>query len=124
MLSDFFRINLPYGICKNANGEWFAFNREYMPIGWNSTAHMQSKGSDDCYAIPIYTRYYGLSEKKLLSIAGTDVSALQRNEAGEIEKVFLYNDRTNPKNSSECWNEYFDKIKLLSGLEVLSARHV
>ena len=29
-LTDFFRINLPYGIRKNDKGEWVAFNREYQ----------------------------------------------------------------------------------------------
>jgi hypothetical protein len=27
-LTDFFRINLPYGMNKNENGEWICFNRE------------------------------------------------------------------------------------------------
>jgi hypothetical protein len=35
-LTDFFRINLPYGIQKNDVGEWSAFNREYKPLGWNT----------------------------------------------------------------------------------------
>jgi hypothetical protein len=30
-LSDFFRINMPYGLKRNPSDEWFAFNREYMP---------------------------------------------------------------------------------------------
>jgi hypothetical protein len=35
-LTDFFRINLPYGLKRNDNDEWFCFNREYVPLGWNS----------------------------------------------------------------------------------------
>jgi len=35
MLGNFFRINMPYGIIRNENGEWMAFNREYMPLGFN-----------------------------------------------------------------------------------------
>lgn len=41
-LSDFFRINLPYGIKRNSKNEWFAFNREYVPIGWNKKDHEKS----------------------------------------------------------------------------------
>ncbi len=37
MLSDFFRINLPYGISRTDDNEWFAFNREYLPLGWNDS---------------------------------------------------------------------------------------
>ncbi len=33
-LSDFFRINLPYGMMRNESGEWFVFNREYAPLGF------------------------------------------------------------------------------------------
>ena len=36
-LFDFFRVNLPYGLKKNSKKEWIAFNREYMPLGWNTT---------------------------------------------------------------------------------------
>jgi hypothetical protein len=36
-LTDFFRKNLPYGIARNENGEWMAFNREYLPLGFNTT---------------------------------------------------------------------------------------
>ena len=32
-LSNFFKINLPYGIKRNENGQWTAFNREYKPLG-------------------------------------------------------------------------------------------
>ena len=34
-LTDFFRINLPYGIVRDSKGRWSAFNREYLPLGWN-----------------------------------------------------------------------------------------
>jgi hypothetical protein len=37
MLTDFFRINLPYGMQKNEKGEWMFFNREYVPLGWNES---------------------------------------------------------------------------------------
>lgn len=35
-LTDFFRINLPYGIKCNDKNEWATFNREYMPLGSNN----------------------------------------------------------------------------------------
>jgi len=41
-LTDFFRINLPCGIKKSSSGEWFAFNRKYVPLGWNSTRNSES----------------------------------------------------------------------------------
>jgi len=63
MLSDFFRINLPYGIERNDKGEWKAFNREYMPIGYNN----DRKGmvEDD----RLYTKYKGVTERLQIELA-------------------------------------------------------
>ncbi len=69
MLSDFFRINLPYGLERNANGEWMAFNREYLPLGFNTkdlrSDFFPEKEVEDS---PYYTRYKGLTERVLLSL--------------------------------------------------------
>jgi hypothetical protein len=116
-LNDFFRINMPYGINRNSKGEWFAFNREYMPLGWNSTEHQKSIFEDDVYsASPIYTKYKGLTESRLWKLGGTEDS-LNFDEFGKIERVFLYNDRTNPQSNPRFWNDYFEKIKLLSSFQ-------
>jgi len=116
-LSNFFRVNLPYGIKQNSNGEWFAFNREYHPIGWNTTSEI-SIHEDSAFAEnPIYTRYKALTDSKLLKIAGGEES-VKRDSEGKIMMVFLYNDGTNPSSKKEHWNAYFDKIKELSILEV------
>lgn len=120
MLSDFFRINLPYGIARNDNDEWMAFNREYLPLGYNNT---NSKGmpGHDYLEMPIYTKYKGISEKKLLLLADKD-SSLQRDENGKICRLFLYDDGTNPMNQSRknkaLWMKYFKKIETLSELKI------
>ncbi len=117
-LTDFFRINLPYGIKKNQEGEWFAFNREYLPIGWNSESRQQSIYANDAYNdVPIYTKYARVTEKQLLQIAHGD-GGVKRTDGGDINMVFLYNDRSNPVISPEFWDEYFKRIKLLSKLSV------
>lgn len=118
-LSDFFRINLPYGIHRNSNNEWSAFNREYMPLGWNEintidTTGITESGTDK----PIYTKYSKLTEKKLLEIAGS-ADMVNYDSEGKIYRVFLYDDgsvpsRKNP--SKKDWDNYFEKIKMLSGL--------
>ena len=119
MLSDFFRINLPYGIVKNKNGEWMAFNREYLPLGYNNkdSKGMHGKSYLD---LPIYTKYKRITEKLLIELAHSE-DGIQRDENGEITKVFFYNDGTNPRNQStdkkELWDSYFDKFKKLSKLK-------
>lgn len=115
-LTDFFRINFPYGIAKNENDEWMAFNREYLPLGYNNYDDKQIPGR--AYLdLPIYTKYKNVSEASLESLGSFD-SAVHRNDKGEIVKVFFYNDGTNPVNQStekkHLWDDYFDKLKKLS----------
>jgi hypothetical protein len=118
MLSDFFRINLPYGMKRNSSGEWMFFNREYVPIGWNSTERHVSIHQENPFGeLPIYSKYKGLTEAKLLKLAWSP-DAVRRDEDGNINMVFFYNDGTNPQNNPHNWTQYFEKIQLLSKSEV------
>ena len=114
MLSDFFRINLPYGLKINSNGEWFIFNREYVPLGFNSTDGHESIFDDKSFSkFPVYTKYKGLTENAIIKII-KNPDAIQRDEEGKIVRVFFYNDKTNPQSSPQYWNDYFDIIKEFS----------
>ena len=113
-LTTFFGINLPYGIQKNDKGEWAAFNREYKPLGWNDALLNTPK------ELEIYTPYK-LDEKTLLKITSLSEYVV-RDEFGEIVKLFLYNDGTNPLIKPKYWNQYFEKLKQLSQLVVDSAK--
>ena len=73
--------------------------------------------------MPVYTKYQKITEKLLLEIADSDdAGAIQRNDKGEIEKIFLYNDGTNPVNQSsdkpKLWENYFAKLQRLSKLKI------
>lgn len=124
MLSDFFRINLPYGLARNKKGEWMAFNREYMPLGYNNsgprTLFFPKQEIPD---LPVYTKYTRVTEKILLSVAARNGEAVKRDENGKIYAVWLYHDegrnllnqtgKTNP-----FWDEYWKKLQILSKLKV------
>ena len=118
MLSDFFRINMPYGIARNKENKWMAFNREYMPLGYNNMDFKGLPGSS-YLDLPIYTEYKNIKENQLLELADDDTS-VHRDENGIIEKIFLYDDGTNPVNQSkdknDLWEKYFNKLKTLSKL--------
>lgn len=122
MLIDFFRINLPYGIAKNDNGEWMAFNREYRPIGFNESSHKGLPGKD-YQNLNVYTKYKPFNKKSLEKLESMGAS-FHKNGKDEVYKIFLYTDGTNPVNVSsiklqeQLWNEYFEKIKLLSKLSI------
>lgn len=117
-LSDFFRINLPYGIKKNSNDEWVAFNREYKPLGWNDSFNNSFSIHNDNMntEYPVYTKYKGLTEKKLSDIVNGDEKFLTFNKEGKIEAVYFYYDGNNPSNDSKHWNDYFEKLKKVSGV--------
>ncbi|MBC8052184.1 MAG: hypothetical protein H7Y13_03900 [Sphingobacteriaceae bacterium] len=119
-LTDFFRINLPYGLKRNEADEWFAFNRERMPLGWNSTDNHESFSNDSPYSkFPVYTTYRGLSEDKILKVFN-DPDLILRDDDGKIRSIYLYKDRTNPQSDPKYWNEYLEKIKFLSKFESVS----
>lgn len=119
MVTDFFRINLPYGIARNDKNEWMAFNREYMPLGYNDTSFKGAPGYD-FQDKPIYTAYKNLTEKLLLELANKPTS-IDRDENNKIKRVYFYDDGTNPVNSMkdkpELWQRYFEKLKKLSQLQ-------
>lgn len=120
MLSDFFRINLPYGIAKNSNGEWMAFNREYMPIGFNTNV-LKRKPESDYSDLPVYTKYREITKDLLLQISDNETD-LHKDKEGNVVKLFLYNDNTNPMNQAqdkiELWDKYFEKLKKLAKLNI------
>jgi hypothetical protein len=114
MLDTFFKINLPYGIKRNDKDEWMAFNREYLPIGFNS-----GKESDnDKYNI--HTCYRGLTEKLLVELADGE-HRISRDPSGKIYMVFFYGTEmfTNRKAlKNELFDQYFNKLKKLAALNV------
>ncbi|MCF8243743.1 MAG: hypothetical protein K9J37_02500 [Saprospiraceae bacterium] len=116
-LTDFFRINFPYGIKRNKSDQWVAFNREYMPLGWNSQFVRNSIVDEHAFDdLPIFTAYKGMTDKQLMKIVDSP-QAVQYDESGKIKTIFLYNDGTNPQTFPEYWNDYLKKIKLLSTFE-------
>lgn len=119
MLNDFFRINLPYGIAKDKEGNWMAFNREYLPIGFNNEDYKLHPGSS-YKEFPVYTKYKGVTESLLKRVAHSE-DGIRRNLEGKIITVFLYNDGSNPMNRNDekdyYFEMYFKRIKLLSKLE-------
>lgn len=53
---------MPYGIAKNDNGEWMAFNREYRPIGFNELLQKGLPGMD-YQNLNVYTKYKPLNKR-------------------------------------------------------------
>jgi len=111
-LTDFFRINLPYGMEKNELNEWFVFNREYMPLGWNKKqGYVINTAQFAKY--PVFTEYKGLTDNAILKII-KNPSAIYRKDDNKIFRIYFYNYGTNPQSNPKYWQDYFDIIKQLS----------
>ena len=94
-LTDFFRINFPYGIQLNDDQNWTAFNREYRPIGFFTRDNIDIKN------LPLSVEYEGVTDKFLLSLAEDDELSVHKDKDGKIIRVFFYNDGTNPANKHD-----------------------
>lgn len=117
-LTDFFRINLPYGMNKNSKGEWMLFNREYAPIGWNKNEPAENVVHNGGNTnLPVYTKYKGLTDNIIGKRFGNG-NNVKFDENGRITRIFFYPDRTNPTNNSANWDDYFESIKWLSKFQV------
>ena len=109
-LTDFFRINMPYGMQRNTKGEWMFFNREYTSLG---NYISDTIAEDSSY----YCKYVGITDSFLESLAEKD--SIVRNDKGEVVRIWFYNDRTTPSHTTvddELWNSYMNKLKKLCNL--------
>lgn len=118
MLSDFFRLNLPYGMQRDANShKWVAFNREYKPLG--ATGEEEPPENNGLRA---YRLYPALTDSFIMELTGYDINMVERDQKGNICKFRLYDDRTNPMNRKEhensFWNTYWGKLQKLSQLSI------
>lgn len=120
-LNHFFTINLPYGLARQKDGGWMAFNREYLPMGFNQKAR-STFPVEEWEGLPIYTKYEKITELFLLKLA-FDENSVRRDEDGKINKIWLYNDLTNPTNhknfNNKYWIEYCKKLNLLAKLNAI-----
>lgn len=115
-LSDFLRINLPYGMKKNEAGEWLVFNREYLPLGWNSNERSEDISQNDAFAkFPIYTKFEGLTDNYISELIGKEKS-LKRDSNGKINMVFFYDGGSNPYNEGKS-ERYFNILLSLMELK-------
>jgi len=112
MLDNFFKVNMPYGMMRNADGAWFTFNREYMPLGWNK-ADQKSRES----APVVYVKYPGLTDQRILSIV-PDLKYVQRDPTGQIERFYLYTNSVFPFRSEDNWNTYMKALQRLADYKV------
>lgn len=112
MTTDFFRMNLPYGMQKNEEGQWMFFNRYYKPLGCATSRIIPDKELVD------FCSYYPKMDNAFL-VSLAEFGSVRRNEEGEIYQLWFYNDATVPSLQTldeDKWNNYIGKLKLLASL--------
>lgn len=114
-LATFFKINLPYGMEIDGNDEWYLFNREYAPIGWNEKQSNHTRAIIP--QIPITTKYERLTDKLLLEIAGDEKYVNRIEETGKIFRIWFYTEKTIPTLNKKFQDQYFQKLMKLSKLK-------
>ena len=96
----------PYGMSRNEDGTWTFFNREYKPVGvvseewaeWDDPRHKLS----------------------IKGLGPATLAKLDNNGTGVGNRVYFYDDVTNPERSTQNMDAYLMKIKILLSLQETS----
>ena len=102
-LQDFRAIYLPYCLIKQSNGGYVVLNREYKPLGFNTSDRVEYED------YPITTKFKSLTKKV--------ASELSWSKSESLDEIFLYNDATNPLKSKRDMDVYLKRIERLAKLK-------
>lgn len=107
----YFKVHEIYGIRKNDEGEWVAFNRSYIPLGNERKAASKKDWVDD-KDFPLYGLSKNAHIDKLREIAWGGGEGLKI-EDGFPQFVFLYADVCAPWLSKNNLSQYKDRLEKL-----------
>jgi hypothetical protein len=100
---DFRSVHLPYCIKRLPNGNYVVLNRDYKPLGFRTSAHLEY----EAYPIGVkFKRLTAATAAKLSWKGSTDTDA-----------IFLYNDDSIPTVSPKNMQEYLERLKILAKLQ-------
>ena len=102
--TDFRAVYFPYCIEKQTDGTWVVLNRQYKPIGFNTSDFI-------CYEeFPVSAKLKGIGPKVLKELS----------YSGEVQgdKVYLYNDSSMPTRSTVNMQSYLKKLAILAKLSI------
>lgn len=100
-------VYFPYCIKKQEDGSWVILNRNYKPVGFNTSEFINY--SD--YPVSMRLKGLGPATLKKLSYSGED----------QGDTIYLYNDGCTPDGDSESMQSYLKKLEILLKLQRESA---
>lgn len=103
-LGDFRSIYLPYCLALQEDGSYAVLNREYKPVGFNTSDYVTYS------EYPVTTKFKGIgpSTAKKLSYNGNE----------DVARIYLYDDGSAPTVTSANMATYLKKIETLAKLQV------
>lgn len=104
-LGDFRSVFFPYCIKRLEGGFFIILNREYKPIGFNSS----NKVNYEDY--PIAVKIKGLTTNIIEKLA-------YNGEMTEEGFIFLYNDSCIPTTSKKHMRDYLEKLEMLAPYKI------
>ena len=103
--TDFRAVYFPYCIEKQSDGTWVVLNRQYKPVGFNTSDFIEYEN----YPVSAKLNGIGPGICKKLSYTGQV----------EGDRVYLYNDGCNPTNSKADMEAYLKKLEILAKLKLV-----
>jgi hypothetical protein len=96
-------IFLPYCIQRLEDGRYVVLNRNYKPLGFQTTEHLKYED----YPIPV--RFKGLTAKK--------AATLSAKCSGDLDVIYLYDDGCIPTASAADMKRYLSRLEILAKMK-------
>jgi hypothetical protein len=104
-LGDFRAVFLPYCVERQPDGRYAVLNREYKPVGFHTREHVE-------YAsYPVLVKLKGLTPARAAKISHAG--------SRDVERIFLYDDGSNPVRSAANMKAYMARLAVLARLEIV-----
>ena len=102
--TDFRAVYFPYCIEKQADGTWVVLNRQYKPVGFNTSDFISYE------EFPVSAKLKGIGPGVMKKLS----------YSGEVQgdRVYLYNDGCVPTHSTPNMNSYLKKLAILAKLSL------
>lgn len=121
-LTNFFSINMPYGMYYEKGKGWVCFNREYKPLGYNISGGGFPSCAKDFFHTPIFTNYKVNNEQIQKLVDKFDLDYRIDPKDGKIGLVIFYDSDRNPLihwpkdklTQAKKWKRYFSIIQQIS----------
>jgi hypothetical protein len=102
----FFWTHMPYCLHRLKDGYWILLNRNYKPIGTGGYKHVDYEKSETKFKFKRVPKKFLLHNFILLPHC--------RDEKGEYDMYFFYNDASKPFRTRDATAEYFHKLKVFA----------